>query len=130
MDLSFWQKQLDALIAAPLPCLMFLALGLIAAWWFRGSVMRGEVNALRERNTVLEERQRLAAEQSQHSKEEAEKLRVELEKLRGRITSKASRHELEESVSAASTFISGLINRERQVGETLRADLPIVRPRY
>src|SRR4051812_33274820 len=56
MDAAFWQKQLDAFLAAPMPSLVFLALGAIAAWWLRGTVMQGELSAARERVTVVEER--------------------------------------------------------------------------
>lgn len=81
MDAAFWQKQLDAFLAAPMPSLVFLALGAIAAWWLRGTVMQGELSAARERVTVVEERLRLAAEQVQLAEKVRQQLETDLAKL-------------------------------------------------
>lgn len=85
MDTAFWQRQLDAFLAAPLASLIFLAVGAVSSWWLRGTIVRGEVSGLRERVAVLEERLRLASEQAKLLSDAREQLQTDLEKMREQI---------------------------------------------
>ena len=62
MDAAFLKTQWDAFWSAPVPAVLFLAIGAIAAWWLRNHVDKGQINALKERLGVSEERARLAAD--------------------------------------------------------------------
>src|SRR4029450_1363536 len=85
MNTAFWQRQLHAFLAAPLPSLVFLALGAIAAWWLSSTIWKARLAAAHERLTVFEERLKLAAEQSKRSKVAAETLQTELQGFRNRM---------------------------------------------
>jgi len=128
MDTAFWQRQLDMLLAAPLPSLIFLALGAIAAWWLSSTVWRGRLDAAHERVAALEERLRLAAEQARQSKEVAEKLQGELQEFQRRMQGRLliSPEELQTSTTAALTDVARLIKHEHDLGETLDK-IPIIR---
>jgi hypothetical protein len=72
MDTDFWRRQWEAFSSAPIACVGFLAVGAVAAWWFRGSVDQGEtkrlraqVEGLREQINALEQRLKLAGELEQ-----------------------------------------------------------------
>jgi hypothetical protein len=65
IDPDFWRRQWEAFSSAPIACLGFLAVGAVAAWWFRGSVDQRETKGLRAQIDVLEQRVKLATEQEQ-----------------------------------------------------------------
>jgi hypothetical protein len=128
MNTVFWQRQLDALIAAPLPSLIFLALGAVAAWWLSSTMWKARLAAAHERIGSIEERLKLAAEQALRSKAMAEQLGAELEAFRTRTQGRLVLlpQEVEESTTAALTFVARLIKREHDLGATL--EIPIVAP--
>jgi tetratricopeptide (TPR) repeat protein len=59
MDAGFLKTQWDAFWNAPVPAMLFLAVGAIAAWWLKSTVDKGQIDALKEKHGVLEERARL-----------------------------------------------------------------------
>jgi hypothetical protein len=129
MDTAFWQRQLDALLAAPLPSLIFLALGTIATWWLSSTIWKARLAAAHERVGALEERLRLVAEQARQSKEVAEKLLAELEGFRMRTQERTilSPQEVVDGTTRAMTYVARIIKYEHDLGETLDK-IPIVRP--
>ena len=128
MNTAFWQRQLDAFLAAPLPSLVFLALGAIAAWWLSSTIWKARLAAAHERVSVFEERLKLAAEQSQRSKAAAETLQTELQGFRNRMQGRVilSPQEVEEGTTLALTYVARLIKHEHDLGETLDT-IPILR---
>jgi hypothetical protein len=71
MDTAFWQKQLDAFLAAPLASLIFLAVGAVCAWWFRGTTVQSQIEGGKAQSeshkaqiAVLEERLRFGSRKS------------------------------------------------------------------
>lgn len=62
MDAGFLKTQWDAFWNAPVPAMLFLAVGAIAAWWLKNTVDKGQIDALKEKHGVLEERARLIAD--------------------------------------------------------------------
>ena len=128
MNTAFWQRQLDAFLAAPLPSLVFLALGAIAAWWLCSTIWKARLAAAHERVSVFEERLKLAAEQSQRSKAAAETLQTELQGFRNRMQGRVilSPQEVEEGTTTALTYVARLIKHEHDLGETLDK-IPILR---
>jgi len=129
MDATFWQRQLDTFLAAPLPSLVFLALGAIAARWLSSTVWKARLAAAHERVVTLEERLRLAAEQARQSKEVAEKLLAELERFRTRTQKRIilSPQDVVDGTTTAMTYVARIIKQEHDLGETLDK-IPIVRP--
>jgi hypothetical protein len=93
MDPDFWRRQLQAFISAPIPCVVFLVIGCVAAWWFRGSVDRGEtrglraqIDGLREQINALEQRRlKLASEQEQAATKAAKSANEEIATLKEEI---------------------------------------------
>jgi hypothetical protein len=128
MNTAFWQRQLDAFLAAPLPSLVFLALGAIAAWWLSSTIWKARLAAAHERLSVFEERLKLAAEQSQRSKVAAETLQTELQGFRNRMQGRVilTPQEVEEGTTTALTYVARLIKHEHDLGETLDK-IPILR---
>ena len=118
-DPAFWQRQLDAFTAAPVPFVIALALGAGGAWWLRGTVVQGEVTGLRERNAVLEERLRLGAEKVQQRDEALEKLRADLARLEEAAkSSKASKEFVDASVAALAN-VNRVINYDTDLSRSL-----------
>jgi hypothetical protein len=74
MDPDFWLRQWEAFAKAPVACLIFLALGLVGAWWLRGSIDQGETKGLKEQNNALEQRLKLAGEQEKAAIQAARRL--------------------------------------------------------
>jgi hypothetical protein len=110
MDGDFWKRQWDVFLSAPVPSLFFLAIGAIAAWWFRGTVGRGEINELNARIAALEERLRLAADRVQQAADAKERLEADLQKLGEQIDAGASTRALEmTTLSAESNLV--LLNK-------------------
>ena len=128
MNTAFWQRQLDAFVAAPLPSLVFLALGAIAAWWLSSMIWKARLAAAHERVSVFEERLKLAAEQSQRNKVAAETLQTELQGFRNRMQGRVilTPQEVEEGTTTALTYVARLIKHEHDLGETLDK-IPILR---
>ena len=71
VDVGFLKTQWDAFSSAPVPAMLFLAVGAIAAWWLKSAVDKGQIDALKERHGILEERARLMADKAQPTIEES-----------------------------------------------------------
>jgi tetratricopeptide (TPR) repeat protein len=65
VDPGFLKTQWDAFSNAPVPAMLFLALGAMGAWWLKSTVAKGQIEALKEKRAVAEERARLAADKVQ-----------------------------------------------------------------
>ena len=127
MDTDFWQHQLDAFLAAPMPSLIFLAVRAIAASWLSSTIWQARWAAAEERAHVAQERLNFAAEQTRQGKELAEQLRAELENFRAKTQNRmlVSPREVEDGATKALTYVARLIKRGHDLGETLDA-IPIV----
>ena len=63
MDVSLLKTQWDAVLSNPVPTLIFIGLAAAAAWWFKSTVdkgqieaLKGQIEALRAKHDVLEAR--------------------------------------------------------------------------
>jgi hypothetical protein len=96
MDPDFWLRQWEAFVKAPVACLIFLALGLVGAWWFRGSVDQGEtkglraqIDGLREQINAWEQRLKLAGEQEQAAIKATQSAKEEIDTLKAQMEGRA-----------------------------------------
>jgi hypothetical protein len=71
VDPGFLKTQWEAFSSAPVPAMLFLAVGAVAAWWLKSTVAKGQIDALKEKHAVLEERASLAAAMAQPTIERA-----------------------------------------------------------
>jgi murein L,D-transpeptidase YcbB/YkuD len=97
VDADFWLRQWAAFVNAPVPCLIFLALGLAGAWWFRGSVDQGETRGLRaqieglkEQINAWEQRLKLASEQEQAAIKATQSAKDEIATLTEQMANRVS----------------------------------------
>jgi len=65
------QRQLDALLSAPVPTILSAAAVAVGAWWLKGTVDKGQIEGLQQKNAALDERVRLAADKAQPTVERA-----------------------------------------------------------
>jgi hypothetical protein len=92
MDPDFWLRQWEAFAKAPVACLIFLALGLVGAWWLRGSIDQGETKGLKEQNNALEQRLKLAGEQEKAAIQAARRLNDAIDAMLHKRLAEASEH--------------------------------------
>jgi hypothetical protein len=85
MDPDFWRRQWEAFSSAPIACVGFLAVGAVAAWWFRGSVDQGETKGLRAQIDALEQRLKLATEQEQAAIKATQSAKEQLDTIEMKI---------------------------------------------
>lgn len=123
MDATFWQRQLEAFYNAPIACAFFLAIGAIAAWWFRGTTMSGERNGLKAQISVLEERLRLAAEKVEQRDEAKGRLESDLNKLEEQIAANAPRKAIEAASASAHTNFILLGQRDNEICDLVKDHL-------
>jgi septal ring factor EnvC (AmiA/AmiB activator) len=115
MDANFWMRQWGAFLAAPVPTLLFLALGAIAAWWFRGAMDDGEIRGLKAQVQALEERLRLAADRAQQLTDTKQQIEADLQKLQEQIETGASAKALETTAASAKANLQLLGKREHEL---------------
>lgn len=119
MDATFWQKQWDAFIAAPIASLIFLVVGAVAAWWFRGKTMGGERDALKAHIASLEERHRLAMDKMEEREAEKTRLEDELKKLREQIATNAPKQTLQTTSQMATAALARLSEFDDEMADFL-----------
>jgi hypothetical protein len=127
VDADFWLRQWAAFVNAPVPCLIFLALGLAGAWWFRGSVDQGETRGLRaqieglkEQINAWEQRLKLASEQEQAAAKAAQSAKEEIVTLKEQqMSSRAPAREIATVAEIERRMIQWL-NIQEQVKKTLQ----------
>jgi hypothetical protein len=136
MDTTFWQRQLDAFIAAPLPSLFFLALGAIGAWWLSSTTWKARLAAAHERVGVLQERLTLAAEQVQLAEKARQQLEADLAKIQQRddttalIDIRATRETADRTLSAFRYWTNNLKDVLMTPGSPQKLEMmPIVNKR-
>jgi septal ring factor EnvC (AmiA/AmiB activator) len=91
--------------AAPIPAFIVMAAAAIAAWWFRGKIVIGEITALNARIGALEERLRLAADKFQSAEDEKKRLETSLQELKRQIEAGAPKYALTNSSASAETHM-------------------------
>jgi hypothetical protein len=123
MNLEFLQKQWEAFLSAPVPTVLFLALGAIAAWWLRGAIDKGETEGLRGKVDALEERLRLAGDKAQLAAEAKERAEADVRRLREQFDAGASKQALETTFSSAQTNLALLTKWEQETIAVLGPDM-------
>ena len=125
MDADFWRRQWEAFVSAPVASLMFLALGLGAAWWFRGSMdqrettgLRAQIGALKQQINVLEQRLKLAWEQEQVAVKATQAAKEEIATLK--IQVRASPEVIAAATSSVENYIIEIGRAQNKVMETLQ----------
>jgi hypothetical protein len=114
-------------VNAPVASLMFLALGLAGAWWFRGSMdqretngLRAQIGALKEQINVFEQRLKLAGEQEQVAVKATQAAKEEIAVLKGLMNMRASREEIAATTSSVETHILEIGRAQDKVIGTLQ----------
>jgi len=80
--LQHGSQELGVFVNAPILCVAFLILGIVAAWWFRGSTDKGRLDGVKAQNEGLreqihawEQRLTLAREQEQAATKKPQRLK-------------------------------------------------------
>jgi len=142
MDVGFWQKEWDAVMAAPVLFIIAAVIVVFGVWWLRGRIDDGEIRGFRAHLNAANERLAHNKDLLLSAEVEAKKISGELETIR-RLSAPATREAVypREMISThsatASTSMATLGNIHQQlrvlsgpVGPVGPERRPIVIPRY
>jgi hypothetical protein len=130
VDADFWLRQWAALVNAPVPCLIFLALGLAGAWWFRGSVdhgetrgLRAQIEGLKEQINAWEQRLKLASEHEQAASKATQSAKDEITTLKEQMANKVSAVTMATTTASIEGHLVEARRAQEQVSGTLQPSL-------